>query len=109
MTIEEYLEQYPEIEAMACMYFLWYNNMPLDEEDGAAILVIDHWKRTIEHMSSAFWKDGNHEGDCTHQASTCNRCMLEEMARDAYNFYLKLNSGTSIPAPPDTYPRNKST
>jgi len=98
LTIEEYLEKYPQMRAMACMYYLWWNDLPLDEED---VRAMGFWERITSNP-------GTHGGDCTQEPFSCNKCLLESMARDAYTFYLKFDPDTTIPAPPNTDPRNKN-
>lgn len=40
-----------------------------------------------ESMNDPIWADGKHCGDCTNQPATCNRCVLEDIEKQAADFY----------------------
>jgi hypothetical protein len=39
-----------------------------------------------ESMNDPIWADGKHCGDCTKQPATCNRCVLEDIEKQAAEF-----------------------
>jgi hypothetical protein len=46
------------------------------------------WQRIIMSLDSELaWAGGRHEGDCTQEPMTCNRCLVEETRRDARHLF----------------------
>ena len=80
MLVEDYLSQHPDVEALACFYYLWYEGEFKDPTNNKK-----EWDDYKSLLKTYKWEGGRHDGDCNNAASTCVRCVIQEMTTDAYD------------------------
>ena len=87
--VEQELQANPTLNLIAgILYAQW------DHEDNIPEGV-EHWNNVfLKTLATDYWVNGKHEGDCTSQAHTCCRCLVEDMtdqAKQLMEGYLKTN------------------
>jgi hypothetical protein len=45
---------------------------------------LEQWKGLLLSLETeSFWAGGKHHGDCTNEPFTCNRCLVEDVYKEA--------------------------
>src|ERR1051326_7277 len=45
---------------------------------------VEQWKGLLRSLETEkFWAGGKHNGDCTNEPFTCNRCLVEDFYKEA--------------------------